>query len=83
MEILFPALNNTNFQFNIEKFTRIIYTIAEVLSTNNWMEFIDRRKFIKAALNKIFETFIIHIATLEILAKMLVYLLKTAQIATL
>lgn len=48
------------------------------------VEFIDQKKLAKAALDKNFKTFVIHIAALEaLLGIILIYLDKKAQIASL
>lgn len=59
------------------------YTFAEALSTTNWVELINIKVFVKTALNKIFATFVMHIAALEVPAEISVHLLQVAQIAVL
>ncbi len=47
------------------------------------MEVIDKNKFTKTSLEENFESLIVYIANLELLAKILVYLLQVTQITTL
>lgn len=63
--IPFLALTNTNIQFDTESFTWRSYSAAKVLPIYKRLELFDKHKFDKAALDKISETFIVHIAALE------------------
>ena len=73
----FLALNNANFEFGFKKLTWRSYTIAKALSTTSSVEFIDKRKFIKIALDKNSKTFVIYVATLEVSTMMLIHLSKS------
>lgn len=55
--------------------------IAKALPTIKWIEFIEKKKFAKAALDKKSKTLMVYITSLEaLLAKKKIYLSKTAQI---
>ena len=49
----------------------------ENLFTISWVELIDKREFIKVVLNENFETFVRHIAALEV--EMLIYISQATQ----
>ncbi len=51
--------------FGAEKLTWRSYTIAEALPTTSRVELIDKREFVKAALDKNSETFVVHVSALE------------------
>ncbi len=63
--MLFLALSNADFQFGTEKLTCRFYTTTEALSTTSRVKLIDKREFVKAALDKNSETFVIHVAKPE------------------
>lgn len=78
--IFFQAFSNTNFQFDTEKLIWRSYTTAGALSTTSRVEHIDKRKFAQTALDKNSETFVIHVAALEILIKMPIYPSRASQV---
>lgn len=63
--MLFLAISNADFMFDTEKFTWRSYTITKALTTTNRMEFINKKEFAKAVLDKNSETFVLHILALE------------------
>lgn len=65
LKIPFLFFSNTDFQFDVEKFTLRSYTIAEALPTTGQVELIDKKEFAKTVLNKTSETFIIYISALK------------------
>ena len=67
LRIAFLASSNVDIQFYTETFTWRSYSAAEALPTTWLVELIDKHKFAKAVLNKISETFVIHVIALEAL----------------
>lgn len=66
-----PYLSHSNKDIEfpeLEKLTWRSYTLAEVLPITSWEEFIDKKDFAKATLNKNLETFVMHIAILEVIS---------------
>ena len=61
----FLSLSNADFQFSTREFNWRSYTTAEALPIAPQVELIDKHKFVKTALNKSFETFIVHVAALN------------------
>lgn len=59
------------------------YITAKVLLTNKNIEFINKIKFTVATMNKDFETFIVHITSLEAELLLLIDLTKRVQILAL
>lgn len=66
-------LNNIDFWFDVRKLTRRSYTAVQILLTISRVQFIDKKEFTKAILNKNSKTFVIYMAILE--AKVLTHLL--------
>ena len=80
----FLILSNANIQFNKKKLTWRSYIIAEALPITKQVELMNKKEFVKAALDKNSETFVVHIATLEApLSRMTIHFLREAQIAAL
>lgn len=77
----FFFFNNANFQFGIEKFIekfiQKFYIIIVALSTMQKMELIDKYKFVKAALNKNSEIFIVYMSSLKS-KKIIIYVYQIA-----
>ena len=67
LEMPFLSLSNANIQFAEKELTWRLYTAAEALSTTKRVELIDKKKFVKAALHKKSETFVVHNSALEAL----------------
>lgn len=81
LKMFFLIFSNTNIQFAEKKPTQRFYTIAKALSIIKKVELINKKKFVKIALDKNFKTFIMYIATLEtLLAKILTYIDRKAEI---
>ncbi len=76
----FLALNNADFQFSAEKLTWKTYTVAEALPTTSRVELIDKREFVRAALDENSETFVVHVSALEATT---IHPSRAAQIVTL
>ena len=75
--IPFFSLNNANVGFSeLKKLTWKIYTTTKALPTSNRVKLINKKKFAKAARYENFETFVIHIAALEMPTIMPIYSLK-------
>ena len=79
--MLFLTLSNADVQFVEKELTWRSYTIAKALPTTKRVELIDKKEFAKAALDKNFETFVIHIASLNLVPE--IHPDREAQIASL
>lgn len=72
LEMLFQGFSNIDIEFTkLEKLTWRFYTTTKALSTTNKVKLIDKRKFVKAILDKYLETFVIYVVSLE--AEILIY----------
>ena len=77
----FLILSNADIQFPEKEFTWRSYTIAEALPTTKQVELIDKKEFVKAALDKESNIFVMHVAALEaLLSGMTIYPSQAAQI---
>lgn len=77
--MLFLTFSNTNIQFAKKKLIWRSYITIKALSTVKWVEFIDNKKFIKAALDAESKTFVMHILALEVLlSEITIHLSRTA-----
>ena len=65
LEMSFLSLSFMDRQFDTGNLTWRTYSIVEALPTTRQVEFIDKHKFARAALDKNVETFVIHVAALE------------------
>lgn len=66
LRISFFSFSNTNIEFmELGKLSLRSYNIVEVLFTISIVELIDKRKFVKVALNKNSETFVIYTTFLK------------------
>ena len=82
--MLFLIFSNADIKFAEKELTCRFYTVVKALSTTKQVELIDKEEFIKTALDKNFETFVMHVATLEVpLLGMTIHPLQKAQIAAL
>ena len=82
--MFFLTLSNANLQFPKKELTWRSYTIAKALPTTKRVELFDKKEFIKAALNKNSETFMVYVATLEApLSGMTIHPAQKAHIAAL
>ena len=77
--MLFLTFSNTDIQFIEKELTWRSYTTAEALLTIKRIEFIDKKEFAKVALDENSETFVIHVAFLNLVPR--IYPDKKAQIA--
>lgn len=76
--MFFLFFSNVNVKFiKLRKLTYRSYHIAKTLPTNSRIEFINKKEFVKAILNANFITFVIHLATLEM---MLIHLSRIFQV---
>lgn len=77
LEISFFSFSNIDVDFvELGKLTWRSYNIAEALPTTSWVEFIDKKEFVKTALDENFKTFIVYVEALE--AEISIDLLRTA-----
>lgn len=74
LEMPFLTFSNANIQFKKKKFTQRTYTAAKALSTTKWVELINKKEFIKTALDKNSKIFLVHISALQVL-EMIIHLL--------
>lgn len=90
LEMFFLYFSNTNIYFDIKEFTWKTYTIVKTISISKRVELIDKYDYIQAVLEENSETFVVHVATLEVLksAELAIYpswlgqiLTKVAQLA--
>lgn len=65
--MLFLKFSNADIKFLAVELIWKTYTVTKALSTAKKEELIDKHEFAKAVLDKDFETFIIHVSTLEAL----------------
>ncbi len=73
LEMPLLTLSNADFEFGAEKLTWRFYTAAEALSTLSRVKLIDKKEFAKATLDGNFETFVMHVAVLEVLIAMSIH----------
>ncbi len=84
LEMPFPALINTDIQFDAESFTWRSYSTTEALFITRRVELIDKHKFAKAALDENSEAFVMHVATLEVpVSAMSIHPSRAAQVQVL
>ena len=77
----FLSLNNIDIEFaELRKLTWKLYIAIKALLTTCWIKFINKSEFAAAALDKNSKTFMIYIATLEILITISIHLLRTSLI---
>lgn len=73
LEMLFQSFSNVDIEFTkLKKLIWRFYTIAKALPITNRVKFINKRKYVKAILDKYLETFVIYVVLLE--AEILIYL---------
>ena len=82
--ILFLTFSNANIQFAEKELTWRSYITTETLPNTKQVELIDKKEFVKVALDENSETFLMHVVALEAsLAGMSIHPDKEAQIASL
>ena len=64
--MLFLFFSNANIQFARKKHTWRSYITTKALLTIRWVEIIDKKKIIKAALNENIEAFVMHMTSLSL-----------------
>ncbi len=79
LEIHFLALSNADFQFGAERLTWRFYTTAEVLPTTSRVELIDKREFVKTALDKNLKTFVVRVSAPDV-AESSIHLLEQLRL---
>lgn len=81
LKMLLLFFSNINIKFaKLKKLTWRLYTTAETLSITCQVKLIDKREFVKTALDKNFETFVVHIAAQKITT---IHCFQVVQIAAL
>ena len=65
LRILFVTLSNADIQFAEQELTWRSYTTEEALPTTRWVEFINKKEFAQAALDKNVKAFMVHVASLS------------------
>ena len=83
LDILFLTLSNADVQFVEKELTWRSYTTAEALPTTKRVEFINKKEFAKAALDENSETFVVHVASLNLALAPGIHPDRAAQIASL
>lgn len=66
LEIFFLIFSNIIIWFNKKEVAWRFYTTAETLTTTKQVKIIDRKAFAKAALNKNFEAFVMHVTSFSL-----------------
>ena len=79
--MLFLTFSNADVQFVKKELTWRSYTTAEALPTTKRVELIDKKEFAKAALDENSETFVVHVASLNLVPG--IHPDREAQIASL
>ena len=79
--MLFLTFSNADVQFEKKELSWRFYTIAEVLPTTKQVELINKKEFTKTALDEKSETFVVHVAFLNLAPG--IHLDRAAQIASL
>lgn len=83
LKILFLFFNNANIEFTeLEKLTWRFYTPIKDMLTINSIQFIAKKEFAKAILDKNIKTFIIYIVILKILTEISIHLFGATLITT-
>lgn len=72
LKMPFLSFSNIDIEFvRSGTFIWKFYDTAKILSTTNWVQLIDKHEFAKVAIEESSETFMIHVAALEIPATIL------------
>ncbi len=80
LEMPFLVLSNADFWFGVEELTWRSYTIVEALPTTSRVKLIDKKEFAKAALDGNYETFVMHVAALEVPTIMPIHPSRASQL---
>ncbi len=79
--MLFLSLSNTDVKFaELEKLIWRSYIVAEALPITSRVELIDKKEFAKAALDENSETFVVHVAAIELPTAMLIHPSRVPQV---
>lgn len=70
--ISFLAFSNADVKFDIKKLTWRKYIVIEIIPVARQVEWIDKYKFVEAALDRALKTFVVYIAVLELLVGMMI-----------
>ena len=77
----FLSLSNADVEFaELGKLTWRTYTAAEALPTTSRVKLINKREFARAALDENSETFVVHVAALEVPTAMSIHPPRTSQV---
>ena len=79
LRMSFLTFSNVDIKFAEKELTWRSYTVAEALPTTRRVELINKKEFAKVALDENSETFVVHVATLEV-PKITIHPSQTAQI---
>ena len=77
----FLTFSNADVQFVEKELTWRFYTTAKALPTTKWIELINKKEFAKATLDEKFETFVIHVTSLNLTSE--IHPNRKTQIASL
>ena len=80
LEIPFFTLGNANTRFAEKELTWRFFTAKETLPTTQRVEFINKKEFAQAALDKNVEAFVMHVSFLSLRSKMTIHPAWEAQI---
>lgn len=61
LKILFLTFTNSDVSFLEQKLAWRSYTIAKALLITKWIKLIDKKNFVKVALNENFEIFVVYV----------------------
>ena len=67
----FFTFNNADIQFAEKKLTLRFYITKKALPTTRWVELLDKKEFVKTALDENIKAFVVHVASFTL--KMLIY----------
>lgn len=83
LEISYYTFSNADISFLKKEIAQKNYTTCKVLRTIKKIELIDKKEFAKAALDKNFKAFVVHIEAPSKLAEIAIYFFNVAQVALL
>ena len=83
LEMPFLTLSNADIQFVEMELTWRSYTAKEALPTTRKVELINKKEFAKAALDENIKAFVVHVSSLSLGSKMMIYPARKAEIALL
>ncbi len=81
LEMPFLSLSNADVKFaELGKLTWRLYTPTNALPTTSRVELIDKKEFAKATLDENSETFVVHVAAIELLTTMPIHPSRAPQV---